>query len=268
MKTRAAAWKELMYSPGDEDFNRLKISIIPQDALQNIEVDIERSVHPEYMCMGPLESEAREYDVIIRKRELKDVLVAFAKHNSSIEYCQGLSYYAAFLLHLFTPEESFGILCKTIQKNKIERLFDKKLSLVSKVLSIHERVLNLTLPETIRKSIQSISNNTHDYSAGWYLTLFSRLSPSLYTMILDLFYTRGFPVLFHAASALVEVGYRNYITETIKEQDQRMQILFKLAEYPMPEDEFKEVMQRNIQMVSLTTIEHMLSETEKICENK
>lgn len=266
MKTRAAEWKELMYSPGTEDFNALKISAIPQDALQNIEVDIERSVHPEYTCMGPLESEAREYDVAVRKKELKDVLVAFAKYNSSIEYCQGLSYYAAFLLNLFTPEESFFILCKTIQKNQIERLFDKKLSLVSKVLSVHERVLNLTLPEAIRKSIQSISNSTHDYSAGWYLTLFSRLSPSLYAMILDLFYRFGFPVLFHAASALVEVGHRNYITEKVKEQDQRMQILFKLAEYPMPEEEFKQVMQRNMQMVSLTTIEHMLSETESLYE--
>lgn len=262
MKTRAEVWKERMYTPGTGDFNALKISTIPQEALQNIEVDIERSVHPEYSFMGPLENEAREYDVALRKKELKDVLVAFAEHNRSIEYCQGLSYYAAFLLNIFTPEESFGILCRTIQKNRIEKLFDKKLSLVSKVLSVHERVLNLTLPESIRKSIQSISNCTHDYSAGWYLTLFSRLSPSLYAIILDLFYEFGFPVLFHAASALVEVGHRKYITEKIKEHDQRMQILFKLAEYPMPEEEFHQVMQRNMRMVSLTTIEHMLSEAE------
>ncbi|KAI5191917.1 ecotropic viral integration site 5 protein [Nematocida minor] len=268
MKTRANAWKELMYSPVKEEFNLLKRSTIPREALQNIEVDIERSVHPECTCMGPLEAEAREYNVIIRKKELRDVLVAFAKYNSAIEYCQGLSYYAAFLLQLFTPEESFSILCKTIQKNRIERLFDKKLSLVSKVLSVHERVLNLTLPEAIRKSIQSISNSTHDYSAGWYLTLFSRLSPSLYTVVLDLFYTRGFPVLFHAASALVEVGHRNYITEGVIEHDQRMQILFKLADYPIPEDEFREVLQRNIQMVSLATIEHMLSEIDSNIENK
>ncbi|KAI5166071.1 hypothetical protein NEIRO03_0734 [Nematocida sp. AWRm78] len=260
MKTRAEVWKELMYNPVLQDFNSLCISEIPSDALQNIEVDIERSVDSKALPMEEFNSEIRKYNVIERKKELKHVLVAFAKHNSLIEYCQGLSYYAAFLLHFFTPEESFSILCHTIQKNRIERLFDKKLSLVSKVLSVHGRVLNLTLPEAIRKSIHAISNSTHDYSAGWYLTLFSRLSPSIYAMILDLFYTQGFPVLFHAASALVEVGHRRYITDAIKEQDQRMQILFKLAEYPLPEDEFRSVMHRNMQMVSLATIEHMLHE--------
>ncbi|KAH9387087.1 uncharacterized protein NEMAJ01_1983 [Nematocida major] len=263
MKARATAWKELMYNPMQEDFDKMKRSCIPPEALQNIEVDIERSVHAEHAPMGALGQEVRKYSAPERKKELKEVLVAFAKYNSSIEYCQGLSYYAAFLLHFYTAEESFSILCRTIQKNRIERLFDKKLSLVAKVLSVHERVLNLTLPETIRKSVQKISNSTHDYSAGWYLTLFSRLSPAVYAIILDLFYARGFPVLFHAASALVEVGHRAYITERIKEPDQRMQILFKLAEYPIPEKEFAETMHRNIQMVSLQTIEHMLSEIEQ-----
>ncbi|KAI5132311.1 hypothetical protein NEAUS04_1084 [Nematocida ausubeli] len=260
MKTRAAVWKELMCTPVQTDFNTLKVSEIPYEALQNIEVDIERSVGSKSFSMGVLDSEMRSYNVSERKRELKEVLVAFAKHNILIEYCQGLSYYAAFLLHFFMPEDAFFILCHTIKKNRIERLFDKKLSLVSKVLSVHGRVLNLTLPEAIRKSIQVISNSSHDYSAGWYLTLFSRLSPGIYAAILDLFYTRGFPVLFHAASALVEVGHRRYITDSITEQDQRMQILFKLAEYPIPEDEFKSVMNRNMQMVSLATIEHMLYE--------
>lgn len=263
MEKRAGAWKKLMYAEMKVDFNELKKSVIPQEALQNIEVDIDRSIYTDAVQMEPLLAEMRHYEIEERKKELKDVLVAFAKHNSSIEYCQGLSYYAAYLLHFFTPEESFSILCHTITKNKIERLFDKKLSLVSKVLSIHGRVLNLTLPENIRKSVQMISNSTHDYSAGWYLTLFSRLSPSLYAVILDLFYKLGFPVLFHAASALVEVGHRKYITEEIKEPDQRMQILFKLAEYHIPEEEFKNAMHRNLQMVSLATIEHMLYEIDK-----
>lgn len=255
---RTDKWRQLMHHQVDKSFFVLKDEEVTAEALQNIKVDIERSVAREKIFLGDLQSEARDYNVQKRKEELRDVLVAFARYNTAIEYCQGLSYYAAFLLQFYSPEDSFVILCRTIQVNGIEALFDKQLSLVSKVLSIHGRVLNLTLPECIRKTVQLLSNNTHDYAAGWYLTLFSRLSPTLYAEVLDLFFIHGFPVLFHVASALVEVGYYNYISPTTTELDQRMQILFKLAEYPIPEKEFRAVLERNLHTVSLATILQML----------
>ncbi|KAI5187312.1 hypothetical protein NEHOM01_2085 [Nematocida homosporus] len=258
---RAEKWKELIYRPIEANFYLLKDSEITPEALQNIQVDIERSVFKERRFLGSsLEREAREYNPVLRKQELKDVLVAFAQHNRVIEYCQGLSCYAAFLLQFYSPEESFSILARTIQVNGIERLFDKNLSLISKVLSVHARVLNLTLPESVRKSIQQISNNSHDYAAGWYLTLFSRLPPPIYAEILDHFFIHGFPVLFHAASAVVEIGHHAYITNKHIEPDQKTQILFKLAECPVPEGIFKATIKRNMQMVSISTIQHMLQE--------
>ncbi|KAI5188717.1 hypothetical protein NECID01_0330 [Nematocida sp. AWRm77] len=255
---RTERWKQLMHSSVEKSFFVLKNEEIASEALQNIKVDIDRSVCRDSVFLGDLQKEAREYNFHIRKEELRDVLVAFARYNTVIEYCQGLSYYAAFLLQFYSPEDSFLMLCQTIQRNEIEALFDKKLSLVSKVLSVHGRVLNLTLPECIRKTVQLLSNNTHDYAAGWYLTLFSRLSPSLYAEVLDLFFTHGFPVLFHVASALVEVGYYNHISVGSKELDHKMQILFKLAEYPVPEKEFQTVIARNMRTVSISSILQML----------
>ncbi|OAG31324.1 hypothetical protein NEDG_01802 [Nematocida displodere] len=256
---KALAWKKLMLVPMEDNFHLLKTAEIPPEALQNILVDIDRSVNEVKVSMGGgLDSETRDYNPTQRKKELKEVLVAFARYNTTIEYCQGLSYYAAFLLQFFPAEESFAILCRTIQVNQIESLFDKQLSLVARVLSVHGRVLNLTLPESIRKSIQRIGNNSHDYAAGWYLTLFSRLSPSLYAEVLDLFFMHGFSVLFHVASALVEVGHYTYITGKPSEIDQQTQILFKLAEFPISTKAFKAVLARNMQMLSTSDINHML----------
>ncbi|KAI5171408.1 hypothetical protein NEFER03_0767 [Nematocida sp. LUAm3] len=259
MQRRTEKWKNILCKRITEEFHLLKRESIPEEAMQNISVDIDRSVFRERTFLGvSLETEARPYDVQERKKELKDVLVAFAKYNTNIEYCQGLSYYAAFLLQFYGAEESFFMLCETIQTNQIEKLFDKQLSLISKVLSVHGRVLNITLPECIRKVLVEISGEVHDYAAGWYLTLFSRLSPTIYADILDLFYLHGFPVLFHVASALVEVGHYTYILDKPLEQDQRTQILFKLAEYPIPEAEFKETLQKNMQMLDVHLVRHML----------
>lgn len=264
MQKRAEKWKELIYKRAPEDFHLLKRESIPEEAMQNISVDIERSVFKERAFLGVvLETEARYYDVQERKKELKDVLVAFAKYNTAIEYCQGLSYYAAFLLQFYSPEDAFFMLCQTIQINEIEKLFDKQLSLISKVLSVHARVLNIMLPECVRKTLVEICGEVHDYAAGWYLTLFSRLSPTIYAEILDLFFLHGFPVLFHVAAALVEVGHYTYILDKPLEPDQKTQILFKLAEYPMPEEEFKETLQKNMQMLGIEVVKHMLEDTEQ-----
>ncbi|KAI5181746.1 hypothetical protein NEOKW01_1910 [Nematocida sp. AWRm80] len=260
LTTRIALWKKLMCRSTTASFEELKAGSISFDAMQNIEVDIERSVYKEGLNLDTFQKYIRPSDITKRKTELRDVLIAYAMHNTSIEYCQGLSYYVAFLLNIFTPEESFNVLCTTIKMNKIEGLFDKQLSLVSKILSVHGRVLNLTLPEGIRKTIQTISNNSHDYAAGWYLTLFSRLSPNIYIDILGLLFVHGFPILFHVASALVEIGHHKYLSDAKTEIDQRMQILFKLAEYPIPPEEFKQILKRNLQMVSPSTISHMLEE--------
>lgn len=250
----------MMWAPEPASFFLLRSQEIANEALQNILVDIERSVLEVHVPMGDLEQMARAYNCEERKRELKDVLVAYAKYNTNIEYCQGLSYYAAFLLQFFTPEESFSMLCRTIHINNIERLFDKQLSLVSRVLSVHGRVLNLTLPERIRKNVLRICNGSHDYAAGWYLTLFSRLAPKIYARILDLFYAHGFSILFHVASALVEVGYCTYIQEKAEEPDEQTQILFKLAEFPIRENEFWLALDKNVRMLSVAVIRRMLWE--------
>lgn len=260
MEKRVEKWREVMCGKKYGDFHELKKAEIGADSLQNILVDIDRSIFNENLFPNERVRVKGPENVEKKKKELKEVLVAFAKKNSTIEYCQGLSYYASFLLQIYSPEETFVIMCHTIEKNRLEKLFDKRLSLVSKVLSVHGRVLNLTLPESIRKSVQRIGNNTHDYAAGWYLTLFSRLPPSLYVEVLDLFFAHGFPVLFHAASALVEIGHYMHILDKQMEIDQQTQILFKLAEHSVPEKEFQEILNRNMQMVSVSTIEHMLQE--------
>jgi len=256
---RTQTWRKLLSGPSPSSFSQVHESEIPAEALQNILVDIDRSVSSKNTHLGrDLQKEAREYNVARRKEELKNVLIAFAKYNTVIGYCQGLSYYVDFLLQFFPPEDAFLMLSRTIQTNCIEGLFDKSLSLVSRVLEVHNKVLNLTLPEFIRKNIHKLSSGTHDYAAGWYLTLFSRLPPPLYAEILDFFYPHGFCVLFYAGSALVEVGYYTYIAQQKREVDEQMQILFKLVEYPIPEHHFSTVFRRNMQMVSIEEISKMM----------
>lgn len=231
------AWRS-KFLPFPVAFAPLAASPIPKDVLHQIVSDVHRTTRDE-QC----------------RSDLLLVLTAFAAYNHDIGYCQGLSCYGAFLLTLFSAEDTFYALSSIIHANHIAGLFDKDLSLVDTLLLTHKNVLNLTLPETVRAAIEQISEGSQDYCVGWYLTFFSRCNYDLALEASNLLFTLGFPALFNVASAVVEVGYFTHLAPA--PGDTQHHLLFKLPYLPYNNSEILKVAKRNNEMLGISQLERM-----------
>lgn len=264
---RVTLWKQMCYRPFPASFEALSQADVSSETLQQIRNDAVRTLSES--THSPLLSRRRESlgrlretlrapscsaDTEVFKRDLEQVLVAFANYHHSIGYCQGLSCYAAFLLLFFPKEEAFEMLCSTVAVNRLEGLFDKNLSLVTSLLATHRAVLEITLPEAIRKHVELLAGGSHDYSVGWYLTFFSRCDPLLYARLADFFFYFGFPVLFHVASAFMELGYFKYMAAE-RNSDARKHLLFKIPYLHYDERDLVKIVRRNMQVMDVCDVQ-------------
>jgi sulfur transfer complex TusBCD TusB component (DsrH family) len=164
-----------------------------KDAKAQVEKDLPRTFPAHSLLDG------------VGRDALRRVLLAYAKHNPSVGYCQGLNFLAGLLL-LLMPEESAFYVLGTIVEEILPGYFVTKQMLAP---SVDQKVLRIlcekkfpTLMETLDKFNMPLSAIT----LNWFLCIFvNRLPWETALRVWDvLLFRRDRTVLFQATLALLE----------------------------------------------------------------
>lgn len=159
-----------------------------------IHVDVQRTFRRHFLF-------SREYGR--GQCELFNILVAYSSYNPEVGYCQGMSSAAALLLMYFPEEEAFEMFVSIIENNRLETLFDKKLSKIPRLQKVQEEVFRAVVPEVYNHLLlQNIDVGVH--VIGWYLTLFTRFDIKLVLRMWDFFLFFDFSVFLFFSAAILK----------------------------------------------------------------
>lgn len=186
--------------------------------------------------------------------QLFRILNAYANYNPLIGYCQGMSDFTAILLIYFPEEEAFHMLVNLINKNKLDTLFDHKLSKLPIILKTQEYVFHNTIPSILTHFVQ----NSIDFSVfvtSWYLTLFSRFHIELVLRIFDIFVFYGVAILPLVSSAILKIKKRQIMD---LRGDELMEYLNGLDEEMVDEDDVIILIKKLQKKVDLKEINKIL----------
>ncbi|KAK6090911.1 hypothetical protein P3W45_000156 [Vairimorpha bombi] len=155
-------WKIFINKSFTHEYECLKKT--PSEYSHQIHVDVQRTFRTHFLFFKPYGR---------GQSELFNILVAFSNYMPNIGYCQGMSNFAAILLMYFPEEEAFEMMVNVIQKNKLETLFDKSLSKISKIQHLQIELFKLIIPDILNHLLEN-NIDISVYAISWYLTLFTR----------------------------------------------------------------------------------------------
>uniref|UniRef100_A0A096M6J6 TBC1 domain family member 30 n=1 Tax=Poecilia formosa TaxID=48698 RepID=A0A096M6J6_POEFO len=199
---------------------------------------------------------------------LKRVLLAYARWNKSVGYCQGFNVLAALILEVTEGNESdaLKVMIYLIDKVLPESYFANNLRALSVDMAVFRDLLRLKLPRLSQHlhHLQKAANRegsyepplTNVFTMQWFLTMFATCLPAPTVLkIWDSVFFEGSEVLFRAALAIWErLGERiedcqtadefystmGGLTQEMLEQNllhpaQLMQDVYSMAPFPFPQ---------------------------------
>ncbi|XP_054876731.1 TBC1 domain family member 30 isoform X2 [Poeciliopsis prolifica] len=201
---------------------------------------------------------------------LKRVLLAYARWNKSVGYCQGFNVLAALILEVTEGNESdaLKVMIYLIDKVLPESYFANNLRALSVDMAVFRDLLRLKLPRLSQHlhHLQKAANReaggsyepplTNVFTMQWFLTMFATCLPAPTVLkIWDSVFFEGSEVLFRAALAIWErLGERiedcqtadefystmGVLTQEMLEQNllhpaQLMQDVYSMAPFPFPQ---------------------------------
>ncbi|XP_027899059.1 TBC1 domain family member 30 isoform X3 [Xiphophorus couchianus] len=201
---------------------------------------------------------------------LKRVLLAYARWNKSVGYCQGFNVLAALILEVTEGNESdaLKVMIYLIDKVLPESYFANNLRALSVDMAVFRDLLRLKLPRLSQHlhHLQKVANReaggsyepplTNIFTMQWFLTMFATCLPAPTVLrIWDSVFFEGSEVLFRAALAIWErLGERiedcqtadefystmGGLTQEMLEQNllhpaQLMQDVYSMAPFPFPQ---------------------------------
>eukprot|EP00658_Telonema_sp_P-2_P054831 TRINITY_DN4360_c0_g1_i4.p1 TRINITY_DN4360_c0_g1~~TRINITY_DN4360_c0_g1_i4.p1 ORF type:complete len:848 (-),score=247.34 TRINITY_DN4360_c0_g1_i4:342-2885(-) len=135
---------------------------------------------------------------------LKRVLLAYALHNMSVGYCQGMNVLCSMLLLIMTEEDAFFML-KIIVERILPSYFGQGLSGLTTDMSIIEAMMEDRSSELI-EHLNTIGMPMHVVTTRWLLCIFVNAMPSEGALrIWDCVLLEGRKALIKAVMALFEV---------------------------------------------------------------
>ncbi|XP_074596600.1 TBC1 domain family member 30-like isoform X2 [Brevipalpus obovatus] len=149
---------------------------------------------------------------------LKQVLLAYARWNRSVGYCQGFNMLAAIILEVmdWDVQNSLKVMIYLIEGVLPTSYFANNLRGLSVDMAAFRDLLRLRLPDLARH-LERLQNDAQDYTTGasyepplinvftmqWFLTLFSNCLPKpIVLRIWDLIFLEGNEILIRTALAI------------------------------------------------------------------
>lgn len=143
---------------------------------------------------------------------MRDILVAYANHNPSLGYCQGMSYVAGMLLVTFDNVEDAFWTFLTLMDQHMRGSYDARVSGMIKDGKIFERLLAERLP-SLAAHLERHTISSLLYITPWFMTLFTHISAPWCTVlrIWDVIALEGKSALFRFALALMHLLERELL---------------------------------------------------------
>lgn len=167
---------------------------------RQIALDLQRSFPTHRSLMG------ESPEAIEGQAKLFRVLLAYAKYNPNIGYCQGMSYLAAVLLMQLEEEEAFWALTALLDKPKyLGEMFDISLTKVQHQAKMFDQFLKHRKPKLYRH-MESVGVLSIHFVMPWFLTLFTSLPCwDSVLAVWDLIILQGLLAVFRTALTIIEL---------------------------------------------------------------
>ncbi|XP_034541914.1 uncharacterized protein si:ch211-266k8.4 isoform X1 [Notolabrus celidotus] len=167
---------------------------------RQIALDLQRSFPTHRSLMG------ESPEAIEGQAKLFRVLIAYAKYNPQIGYCQGMSYIAAVLLMQLEEEESFWALTALLDKPKyLAEMFDISLTKVQHQVKMFDQLLKHRKPQ-LYQHMESAGVLSIHFVMPWFLTLFTSLPCwDSVLAVWDLIILQGLLAVFRTALTIIEL---------------------------------------------------------------
>ncbi|KTW28822.1 hypothetical protein T552_04115 [Pneumocystis carinii B80] len=137
--------------------------------------------------------------------KLRNVLLAFSRHNTQIGYCQGMNVIAAMLLLTHATEEDAFYVLVSIVENILPPYYFTPDLLASRA---DQRVLTRYVSELcprIHNHFKKLSVDLEAVTFNWFLTVFTDcLSPEILFRVFDLLFIEGNVYLFRVSIAIIK----------------------------------------------------------------
>ncbi|XP_058046381.1 TBC1 domain family member 30 isoform X1 [Ahaetulla prasina] len=201
---------------------------------------------------------------------LKRVLLAYARWNKSVGYCQGFNILAALILEVVEGNEgdALKIMIYLIDKVLPDSYFVNNLKALSVDMAVFRDLLRMKLPElsqhldTLQKAVNKESGGgyepplTNVFTMQWFLTLFATCLPNHTVLkIWDSVFFEGSEIILRVALAIwakleVQVnscetaddfyGTMGKLTQEMLEDklidsNELMQMVYSMAQFPFPQ---------------------------------
>ncbi|EQC41274.1 hypothetical protein SDRG_01249 [Saprolegnia diclina VS20] len=175
---------------------------INAEAVRQIDADVDRTVAPDDPDFSP--------DLV---DALRNVLVAYAAHNPTLGYCQGLNYVVARLLQCVGDEEAAFWLLERMITMLPEDYYTTMLG-VAVDQHVFASLVAQQKPDVLRH-IEGLGGFGAELSLActeWFLTLFASPCKKEVTMrVWDLLFIVGNEVLFRVALAMMHLEHANIV---------------------------------------------------------
>eukprot|EP00039_Didymoeca_costata_P007670 m.102469 g.102469 ORF g.102469 m.102469 type:complete len:181 (+) comp13775_c0_seq5:2153-2695(+) len=145
---------------------------------------------------------------------LRQVLVAYSRHNPAVGYCQGLNMVAALGLLYLDEEETFWFLVAIVEYILPEDYYSS--DMVGS--QTDQRVLRDVIAERCPKLYTHLEKNDIDFGLvtfSWMLTIFiDSLPPPTVVRVFDVFLFEGSKIIFRIAIGMF-LMYQNEILKVV-----------------------------------------------------
>ncbi|XP_071807451.1 TBC1 domain family member 30-like isoform X1 [Asterias amurensis] len=215
-------------------------------------------------CSGFCGQDAEDDRVV-----LKRVLLAYARWNKAVGYCQGFNVLAAFILEVMerVEDDALKVMIFLIDHVLPDSYFANNLRALSVDMAVFRELLRFKLPELAHHldKLQKTANDgmsgsyepplTNVFTMQWFLTLFATCLPkSLVLRVWDSIFLEGSEILLRVALAiwaklgdrLIEIDSADEFYSTmgqlcnqmlkgnIIEGDELIQTIYSMAPFPFP----------------------------------
>ena len=144
--------------------------------------------------------------------KVSNILKAIRKAKTSLKYCQGMNFVAAFLLNITNnEEETFYLFLSILDGTDYGKLFVKDLEKLKKYFYVFGRLMNVLLPE-LDFFLKDNKVDVSYFVSPWFITLFTntfqnikdKQNPKILLRIFDLFFFSGWKSIIKIGISLLK----------------------------------------------------------------
>lgn len=193
----SGARKKMKLNPGSYQKLLAENTTIDEMTMHSIQTDIDRTF-PDNICFSSTINDLRP--------ALLNVLIAYAKHNPRIGYCQGLNYIAGLMLLIVNKEEAAFWLLDVIVGNLLPDYYAKDMLGLQIEQETLREVVRLKLP-ALFEHIEKLGVSYTIFSTKWFICLYIDVLPiETVLRIWDCLFYEGSKVILRVALTLLSLN--------------------------------------------------------------